>query len=312
MYYEITKNEVKTIEFENINLRNKTYGYIDFDEFKKIYKTLNIDDAIISECQNQNNHYKDMFEIYDDYSFGLISVKDSKDISKEKGVLGFLLKRGLLIIININSKDKEYVDGCIKNVFNKITINYELERIIDNVIEEILKGNFDQMEKYETNMIGIEKNLFKNKMYKDLNPIIFSIKKSLVKRKKYYEYLLNFVCNIKADENDIFDDTNLRYINNLEDKITRLINTAQYLIECTVHLRETYQSTLDFNQNKTVALLTVITTIFLPLSLIAGWYGMNFKFMPELNLRYAYPAVIILSGMIVVFILIFFKRKKII
>ena len=59
-----------------------------------------------------------------------------------------------------------------------------------------------------------------------------------------------------------------------------------------------------------MTVLTVVTSIFLPLTLIAGWYGMNFRYMPELKWRYSYPIVIAISIVIVVVCLIWFKRKK--
>ena len=59
-----------------------------------------------------------------------------------------------------------------------------------------------------------------------------------------------------------------------------------------------------------MTLLTVITSIFMPLTLIVGWYGMNFKYMPELEKKAAYPIVIIVSIVIVILSLIFFKKKK--
>ena len=59
-----------------------------------------------------------------------------------------------------------------------------------------------------------------------------------------------------------------------------------------------------------MTVLTVVTTIFMPLTLIAGWYGMNFHFMPELNWKWSYPVVIILSIAIAVGSLLFFKKKK--
>ena len=59
-----------------------------------------------------------------------------------------------------------------------------------------------------------------------------------------------------------------------------------------------------------MTVLTVITSIFLPLTLIAGWYGMNFKYMPELEWRFSYPVVIIVSIAIVAACLTWFKRKK--
>ena len=82
------------------------------------------------------------------------------------------------------------------------------------------------------------------------------------------------------------------------------------LRDFSIQIRDLYQSQLDVKQNRTMALLTVITTIFMPLTLIAGWYGMNFKYMPELEYKWAYPAVIAVSIIIVIVSLLFFKKKK--
>ena len=70
-----------------------------------------------------------------------------------------------------------------------------------------------------------------------------------------------------------------------------------------------YQSQVDIAQNRVMQLLTIVTTIFLPLSLIVGWYGMNFD-MPELSWEYGYPVVIVLAVVIVAVLIRYFKRKK--
>ena len=67
---------------------------------------------------------------------------------------------------------------------------------------------------------------------------------------------------------------------------------------------------IDTMLRKCSAVLTVVTTVFMPLTLIVGWYGMNFKYMPELDSVWGYPAVIGISVLIVVVSIIFFKRKK--
>ena len=59
-----------------------------------------------------------------------------------------------------------------------------------------------------------------------------------------------------------------------------------------------------------MTILTVVTTIFMPLTLIAGWYGMNFRYMPELDAVWGYPVIIIISILIVIGSLLFFKKKK--
>ena len=67
---------------------------------------------------------------------------------------------------------------------------------------------------------------------------------------------------------------------------------------------------MDLKQNDTMRILTVVTTIFLPLTLVAGWYGMNFSNMPELSWKYGYPAVIVISLVIVMICLWTMKKKK--
>ena len=67
-------------------------------------------------------------------------------------------------------------------------------------------------------------------------------------------------------------------------------------------MQSLFQAEIDIRQNRIMKILTVVTTIFLPLSLLVGWYGMNFAGMPELTWRYGYPAVIVVSLVIVLLI----------
>ena len=77
-----------------------------------------------------------------------------------------------------------------------------------------------------------------------------------------------------------------------------------------MQIRDLYKAHLDVKQNRIMTVLTVVTTIFMPLTLIVGWYGMNFRYMPELEWHWGYPVIIIASVVIVVASLLFFKKKK--
>ena len=77
-----------------------------------------------------------------------------------------------------------------------------------------------------------------------------------------------------------------------------------------MQLREMYQSQIDIHQNKVMQFLTVVTTIFMPLTLIAGWYGMNFANMPELNTKYGYGIIILVSILVTGIEIWYFKIKK--
>ena len=96
----------------------------------------------------------------------------------------------------------------------------------------------------------------------------------------------------------------------LEKRLGRLRNEAQLLREYCLQVRELFQAEIDILQNRIMKILTIVTTIFLPLSLLAGWYGMNFTGMPELTWKYGYPAVIAVSILVVAVCLWIMKKKK--
>ena len=128
--------------------------------------------------------------------------------------------------------------------------------------------------------------------------------------KIHYEQLMDFAQTLEENENSFFKPENIRYFRLFANKIERLRDTSASVRDYTMQIRDLYKAQLDIKQNKIMTILTVVTTIFMPLTLIVGWYGMNFKYMPELDKPMAYPVIIVLSVLIVVFSLIFFKKKK--
>ena len=75
-------------------------------------------------------------------------------------------------------------------------------------------------------------------------------------------------------------------------------------------MREAYQAQIDIEQNNIMKLFTLITAIFLPLTLMVGWYGMNFKYMYELDSIYGYPVFIVVSFIVCVLLILYFKKKR--
>ena len=88
------------------------------------------------------------------------------------------------------------------------------------------------------------------------------------------------------------------------------MNKTSHLLEYAGQVNDAYQAKVDAKQNSNMQFLTVISTVFFPLTLITGWYGMNFRNMPELAWKYGYVAVIIISALLLLAELCIFKRKK--
>jgi len=115
---------------------------------------------------------------------------------------------------------------------------------------------------------------------------------------------------LEENENGFFSEENLRYIHLFMNLLARRHDSAASLRDYTMQVRDLYHAQMEVRQNRIMTLLTVITTIFMPLTLIVGWYGMNFRYMPELEWPFGYPLVIIVSIAIAAGCLLYFKRKK--
>ena len=139
---------------------------------------------------------------------------------------------------------------------------------------------------------------------------IAEIRNDLRDLKIHYTQLIDVCQEFEENENHFFKDENERYFHLVAQRIERLLEMLLTLVDFTIQLRDFCQSKIDEKQNRNLAFLTIISSIFMPLTLIAGWYGMNFKYMPELDKVWAYPLVFVVSVMIVVVCIVFFKKNK--
>ena len=216
----------------------------------------------------------------------------------------------------LDEKGVVFIDdsGCVSRMIESIRKTKRwrepcLERFLYDFLEQIVEQDLPLMEIYEAELDRIEDDILASEGQRDLvrvNEIRGDIRELLV----HYEQLIDMTQELEENENGFFHERNLRYMRLFMNRIMRRHDSAVSLRDHTMQVRDLYNAQLEVRQNRTMTLLTVITTIFMPLTLIAGWYGMNFRYMPELEWRLGYPVVIAVSLLIVVASLIFFKKKK--
>jgi magnesium transporter len=112
------------------------------------------------------------------------------------------------------------------------------------------------------------------------------------------------------DDSDLLDDSIEPYLRDLYDHTIHITETIEQQREITNGLMEIYLSMMSNKMNEVMKVLTVIATIFIPLTFIVGIYGMNFKYMPELDVPWAYYAVWGVMFAVVVTMVIYFRRKN--
>ena len=120
----------------------------------------------------------------------------------------------------------------------------------------------------------------------------------------------NIIEELKDNDFDLFDDDEMKYFDNLSNKITRLRDDVRTIIDSIVHLRDAYQSAIDLKLNNTMKLFTVVTVIFAPLGFITGWFGMNFKNMPLVSSSYGVAVAGVISVAVTVGMILWLKFKR--
>lgn len=108
----------------------------------------------------------------------------------------------------------------------------------------------------------------------------------------------------------LFNHDTLIYLRDVYDHIIQVIDTIEMYRDMVTGMFDIYISSVSYKLNEVMKILTIISTIFIPLTFIVGLYGMNFKYMPELQWEWGYPSVLIFMGVISRVMFIFFKNKK--
>lgn len=199
-------------------------------------------------------------------------------------------------------------ENCAKRVKDIVKSDSSNDKILYWFFANLIKDDISYLEEFEERVTETEDDLITTSK-KECAGIIISYRRELLILKKYYEQLNHIFEGLTDNENELISLEDLRYFKILDARIDRLYAKVLNLRDYVTQVREAYQAQIDIEQNNIMKVFTVVTAIFLPLSLIAGWYGMNLK-MPEYDWQYGYIFVIILSILIVIASIIFFKFKK--
>ncbi len=125
----------------------------------------------------------------------------------------------------------------------------------------------------------------------------------------YYTQMQSMAAAIRSNTNQMLLEEECQDYTRLSDRIQNLRAHVEHLRDFVIQIRELYQAHQDTRQSNSMNLLTVLNAIFLPLTLLAGWYGMNFEQMPELEWEHGYVGAAVLSGIIILTEVIIFKKK---
>lgn len=300
MYYKIEKDIMKETTADDWEKNQEVVALFTSREWEQ---AVQMRASYLLE-QNHNNIRFCKLESYADFLFGTLHIPRKRKHNENIGFAFYILENKLIFIDDT---------GIVKNSIEKIMVSklrkgYNVERFLYDFLISLIEDDVLYLAEIEKDITKMEEVILAREV-EDFNYKMLGLKKEISRLYRYYSQLTDLGESLFDNEMDFFGKDDVATFRIFADRVARLQSETQVLREYAMQVQEVYQSEIGIRQNDVMKVLTMVTTIFLPLTLIAGWYGMNFTHMPELNWIYGYPMVITLSIAIVLICLWIFKKK---
>jgi len=192
-----------------------------------------------------------------------------------------------------------------KGRIRKMGADYLTYGLIDAIVDSyfgILEKIGDRIELLEDELIGrpTEKTLQQ----------IHALKREMMSLRRSIWPLRELISAMQRDESSLISTQTQLYLRDVYDHTIQIIDTIESFRDVVSGMLDVYLSSISNRMNAVMKVLTIIATIFIPLTFVAGVYGMNFESMPELKWRWGYPAVLLLMLAVGGTMIVYFRRKK--
>lgn len=285
-------------------------GLNDTKLLERIFKDFDINYLAQEDILNTNQRPK--VDYYKDHLLTVIKMVAGKDDIEQ---ISIIFKKDL--IITIQERKGDVFDPIRERIRDKrgrirnMQADYLLYALVDSVVDNyfpILEGIDDRIEDLEDELADNPKDATLKEIYK--------LKSSLVQLRRSIWPLREVISSLQKDGLGLISDEIDPYWRDLYDHTIRIMDMLESLRDMTSGLMDLYMSVVSNRMNEVMKVLTIIATIFIPLSFITGLYGMNFDTtasplnMPELGFYWGYPMALSFMLMVVLGMMIYFKKKK--
>lgn len=250
-------------------------------------------------------------EEYRDYVQAVIKILtlDSTDETIEYEQLSFILKGNILVTFQEKTGDVfDNVRNRIKEAKGNVRkrgADYLLYALLDLVVDHY----FTVLESFSEKLEDLESALLHNPDKTTLNKLHLLRRETLLLRRTIYP-LREMIGRFEKLEEPLINSNIKVFIRDLYDHTIKVIENIEVLRDMTSGLLDLYMNSTSNKMNEIMKVLTIMTSIFIPLTFIVGVYGMNFKYMPELDYKFGYFAILGVMALVVIAMLFYLRRKK--
>jgi magnesium transporter len=284
-------------------------GIHDVDIIEKIGKHYNLHPLILEDILHTTQRPK--FEDYDSHLFivlrMLMSAGEKQLVQSEQ--VSIVVGHKFVLSFQESVGDVfEPIRDRLRNSkgrIRKMNSDYLAYALLDAVVD----GYFSVLETVGDTIESIEERLAKEPTEAILRQI-HSLKREMIFLRKSIWPLRELISNLQRSESGLIAESTGVFLRDVYDHTIQVIDTVESFRDIVSGMLDLYLSSISNKMNAVMKVLTIIATIFIPLTFVAGIYGMNFKDMPELEWRWGYPVVLLVMIVIAAGMIKYFRKKK--
>ncbi|MBU1487376.1 magnesium/cobalt transporter CorA [bacterium] len=311
---QLQEEEAGSIE-ECFSFKDKpTVSWINIDGLhqteiiEKIGKHFNLHSLVLEDIVNTGQRPK--MEDFEDYIFVVLKMLyyDQKGGIKTEQVSLIL---GPNFVISFQEQEGDVFDPIrdrirkAKGRIRKMGADYLAYALMDTIVDNyfiILEGLGEEIE-------DMEEELLANPTTETLQKI-HRLKREMILLRKSIWPLRELISGLERTESSLIQESTGVYLRDVYDHTIQVIDTVETFRDMISGMLDIYLSSISNKMNEVMKVLTIIATIFIPLTFLAGVYGMNFRYMPELSWPWGYPIVLLVMMAVGISMMVYFRRKK--
>jgi magnesium transporter len=276
---------------------------------EKLGQSYGLHDLVLEDILNTEHRPK--MEDYGPYLYLVLKMlrfeEENRQICSDQ--VSIILGPNFVISLQENGQDAfEPVKDRIRNGkgrLRKMGADYLAYSLVDLIVDQY----FLILERLGEEIELVEDELVSRPLPSTLQTL-HQLKREMLLLRKSVWPLREAIASLERGESPLIRKNTIAYLRDLYDHTIQVIDTIETFRDMLSGMLDIYLSSISNRMNEVMKVLTVIATLFMPLTFVAGIYGMNFKYMPELEQKWGYPAVLLLMVAIAIFMLFYFKRKK--
>lgn len=284
-------------------------GLHDVEKLKEIWGYFGLHPLIQEDILNTNQRAK--IEEYPDQVFFVLRMMSILEETGELNVEQVSIVLSEDSVLSFQEDDFPIFEPVLHRLRNnaprlrKEGPDYLAYALLDTVVDHYFKV----MERLGDEIEVLEEHILTN-VDDDIPEQIHALRRKVLYFRKAIWPLRDSLNNLLREESPLINEDNKIYFRDVHDHLVQIIDGIENYRDMIIGMLDMYMSQVSNKMNEVMKVLTIIATIFIPLTFLAGIYGMNFEYMPELSVKWAYPAVWVVMIITTIFMLIYFRKKK--